>query len=1293
MLRKDNFHSALAALGYAAKDGVWGKTISGAIMQVDFGEERLTYPSGVTIEGEFTTNFTSPENFVVFECVDRLLTLGYKPEHLTLEPKWKVGHGASGGRADVVVKDNDGAVFAIIECKTAGREFEDAWSESLEHPSQLFSYAQQEGSTQIVCLYASNWNGDEVVRDYYVIPVQDNAALLRTVDEDGIAATYAKAGTAAQKFKAWKETYGGEASTQGLFESNSQPFQFGKQNYSAADLKELAHADIQKKYHQFATILRKYNVSGRENAFDKLVNLFLCKVVDEQQNPTALKFYWRGLAYDTHFDLQDRLQSLYQQGMKQFLGEDVTYITQEAIDNAFRFLEKGDEDATRDTINQYFKALKFFKNNDFGFIDVHNEKLFYQNARILLAIVEMLQDIRLKSDSDDHSNQFLGDMFEGFLDAGVKQSEGQFFTPMPIVKFIMASLPLEEIVAGSDGPPQAVDYACGAGHFLTELARQLRPLVEKYKGEGVDIRDYYRAITGVEKEYRLSKVAKVSTFMYGQDDIRVIHADALGAATDVRAGSHQILVANPPYSVKGFLETLTPAERRTYELYGPLDEKSLRTNNAIETFFIERAKQLLAPGGVAAIILPSSILSNDARQYVQTRSLLLQHFHIIAIAELGSGTFGKTGTNTVTLFLRRRAEDPTAARHFLNRADDWIHGDVSAQSKKNKRYGDLHLLEGYCAHVGLPFDHYREFLHSGTPDEVLTTTDIWQDYSKAYLASAEVREQRKKRGFKALSEAEQDAQLLEGLYRRVREVEKDKLHHFLLAQSNGGPVLIIRSPTGTKAIKKFLGYNWSQAKGKEGIKYLAGQASKDDDDDEVDEKTGQLKSFDDKESARILSNLSSLANISTFLYNPSQKEDRAKLNYHILEAFRGKPLALPEELGDVAWTARLEDMLDFGRKDFGKAIGLAAKEKAAPIATKYPLEKLGNVITLSYGSPLPEAQRKAGTFPVVGSNGIVGEHNSAIVKGPGIVVGRKGSAGKLTWIDGDFFPIDTTFYVEILDKGKLSMDYAFLALGLLNFEGKVGGTGVPGLAREDAYSLGLPIPPPDVQQSIITECRVVDEKVEAARADIEAARAEIEQKVQATFNGVHPQPLSSIATFNPSKSELRDLDGDMLVSFVEMASVSNEGFIENKEDRPLKSVRQGSYTYFADEDVIVAKITPCMENGKCALAKGLTNSIGMGSSEFHVVRTRGTVLPAYIFHHLNRAVVRADAEKDFTGASGHRRVPISFYENLRIPVPSPEAQQKLVDEISALEAQIAAARLAIEAAPAEKAVVLKKWLE
>ncbi|HEY8688923.1 MAG TPA: N-6 DNA methylase [Chitinophagaceae bacterium] len=1023
------------------------------------------------------------------------------------------------------------------------------------------------------------------------------------------------------------------------------------------------------------------------------MNLFLCKVVDEKENPSNLKFYWRGMAYDTDFDLQDRLQQLYQQGMKQFLGEDVTYINQQTIDEAFTFI-KDDPDATRETINRYFKQLKFFTNNDFAFIDVHNEKLFYQNAIILLRIVEMLQDIHLKNDSDEHNNQFLGDMFEGFLDAGVKQSEGQFFTPMPIVKFIMNSLPLEQIIVDSEQPPKAIDYACGAGHFLTELARQLKPLVEKYKKS--EIKQYYRNITGLEKEYRLSKVAKVSAFMYGQDDINIIYADALARNANIEDGTYNILVANPPYSVKGFLETLTMPEKRSYELLGSLDNKSIVTNNAIETFFIERAKQLLVSDGIAAIILPSSILSNDAKLYQRTREILIKYFHIIAIAELGSGTFGKTGTNTVTLFLKRRKREPAEADHYKNRVESWLHDkELNPSNKKNKLFNDLHLAEAYCEHIGIAFNDYKQLWIDESPNETIEQSEMWQDYQNSFYNRTEVKNLQKRAVFKRLDVAAQKVELNQLLFRHVKQIEKEKVYYFLLVHSNSVPVLIIKSPSDNKAAKKFLGYEWSAAKGNEGIKYF-NAAHLPESDDEPALVTAQLNS------------------IQTPLYNPTQKEDATKLNYYIQQNYIGISFTIPESLNEFAHIVRLQDMLDFNRKDFNKAISLSS-QKTEIFVSKWEIKKLGEVCKILIGGTPPrnnqayfegnnlwvsisemKSQEITDTKEKITNEGIKNSNVKLIPKGT-TLLSFKLSIGKTAIAGTNLYTNEAIAGLIPVDKKLLIDEYLFQLFNSKVIDLENVGNKAFGKSLNSEFlksEVKIPIPPIKVQQSIITECRSVDKSVKQALEAANNVEAEINKKIEECFKNNFPLfSLSQIVTTNPSKTEIKDLDNNMSVSFVDMDSVNEKGYIEKKEDRTLKSLRKGSYTYFAEEDIIIAKITPCMENGKCALAKSLTNAIALGSSEFHVFRVSDKILPEYLFYHLNRQKIRDEAEKKMTGASGHRRVPISFYENLKIPVPSIQIQQQLVEEIEILEAQIATSQIVIDNAPGQKQAILKKWLE
>lgn len=1067
MITPDNLPNFLAALGFAKTKSIWRKAIGSATLEVDVAKQQLIYPEaqGLIVNERQTCNFAANENFVVFECVHRLLEKGYKPEHIELEPKWKLGHGASGGRADILIRDNAKKPLLIIECKTPGREFDKAWRDTQRDGDQLFSYAQQIAETQFLCLYASDFAGDTVSYVSNIVAHRDNQKYL---EDNPQFKSFKDATDVKERFAVWRDTYKLDCTTKGIFEDNIQPYHIGKDKYSLADLREIGDADQKGKYHEFATILRQHNVSGRENAFDKLVNLFLCKLVDETRNPHDLKFYWKGVAYDTHFDLLDRMQQLYQAGMKEFLGEDITYIDQSAVRNAMRFI-KQNPDATQKAVWQLFLQQKFFTNNDFSFIDVHNERLFYQNAEVLLKILQMWQDFRLTG--DHKHNQFLGDLFEGFLDQGYKQSEGQYFTPMPICRFILMSLPLHALAARPDEPPRAIDYACGAGHFLNELAQQFKALLPA----DTDLAGYHEAIYGVEKEYRLSKVAKVSAFMYGQQGINICYGDALvekhAAFPGIHDNGFDLLVANPPYSVKGFLETLPEVERARYTLTGTV--KDYESNNSIECFFVERAKQLLKTGGIAAIILPSSILSNGGGTYVRAREILLQYFDIVAIAEFGSGTFGKTGTNTVTLFLRRKATSPDTAEHYRERVAEWFAADDNQGV-----YRDAHLIDRYAAHIGIAADDYKTLL-AGRPNAALLAHETFALYRKAFDASSEIAALKKQKNFKAKPQAEQATELAKRFLAFVQAIERDKLYHFVLAADQTNPVLIVKSPTDTKTQKAFLGYDWSSAKGDEGIKLVK-----------------------DAHGRHV-----------TVLYDETDRRNAAKLNRCISDNFDGTLTTVPVALADYASTARLVDMLDFSRVEFEKQFSLTTKAVFST-STQWPL-----------------------------------------------------------------------------------------------------------------------------------------------------------------------MPLREVATLNPSKSEIKNVAPETMVSFVEMAAVSESGYIASMEPRKLGGLKKGSYTYFAESDIIIAKITPCMENGKCALATGLTNGLGMGSSEFHVIRTdRSQVLPAFAFAFLNRAELRAIAEKSMTGASGHRRVPEAFYAELKIPVPPLDIQQQIVAECEAVDNEVAAAQANIIAA-------------
>ncbi len=1300
MITTENFKNVLKYLEFKKDKDVYYKEFKDidAILKVDFKNKKLIYPTnkGFIISGDFTTSFTQKENFVVFECVHRLFEKGYKPNHIELEPKWTVGHGASGGRADIMVKDNSGKSLLIIECKTAGKEYEDEWKKTLINGGQVLSYAKQAGSTQFVALYASDFIDDMVIPKYYLLILKDNEKLLEElVDKEPLSYEKAKLLDREDIFKAWKETYSQDFATKGLFEDDIPAYDIGKTKYSLQDLDKINSNDIQGKYHQFATIMRQHNVSGRENAFDKLVNLFLCKIVDETNNPDELKFYWKGIAYDSFFELQDRLQKLYQEGMKRFLGEDVTYIDNEAIDQAFRFFKK-DPDATKETIKKYFRELKFFTNNDFAFIDVHNEKLFYQNAAVLLKIVQMLQDIRLKDTEEEH--QFLGDMFEGFLDQGVKQSEGQFFTPMPIVKFILKSLPLENIINENENIPKVIDYACGAGHFLNEYAQEIKSIVKVNKE--IEIEKYYENIVGIEKEYRLSKVAKVSSFMYGQDDINIVYGDALANLPKIKNNEYSVLVANPPYSVKGYLETLSVAERKNYQLIETVGEKSYPNNNSIEAFFIERAKQLLKPGGIAAIIVPSTILtkgkakstSSSTNIYVATREILLKYFDIVAIAEFGSGTFGKTGTNTVTLFIRRKEEDPAPALHYKNRIDDWFKGDKTKQGV----FEDEHLIKKYCAHIEIKFNDYETLL-KGNPSEALLECEIFLAYKKEFDKWAEIKNRKKQKTFKNLKKEKQEKELKEKFISYIVTTEKDKLYYFVLASLNPREVLIVKSPSKKSEIKEFLGYDWSSAKGNEGIKYLGNATIDTIEGEDEDEGIEVLE----KEDKRVLSNLLNLNNINTPLYDPKDKYNEGKINNLILYNFKGLEFKIPESLESFVSKSSLINMLDFERIDFPKTISLTPRKKIS-FETKWELTPLYSLISIINGlwkgekPPFSKVNVIRNTnFTMDGKLDLTDvavldvekkQYSSRKLEFGDIIIEKSGGSstqavGRVVFFDikkGEYSFSNFTTRLRCNSKEIIS-EYLYF---LLNYIYQTGDTfhlqsGLANLKNLDLnlyLATKIPVPPMSIQNKIISESNAIDNEFKKSKLIISDSNKEIEN----LFNNADSKANS---TYRLSDNGIFDIG---IGKRVLKNEINNEG-----KGIPVYSANVFKQFGYIDKELLKDFSKP---------------SILWGIDGDWMVKTLPANKPFYPTDHCGVMRVKTDVlhprylawlllkEGQRVRFSRSNRASIDSMKGLTVKAPSKVVQMKAVLEVQKLERDIRGAEKVISSISKRKEEVIKKYL-
>ena len=186
--------------------------------------------------------------------------------------------------------------------------------------------------------------------------------------------------------------------------------------------------------------------------------------------------------------------------------------------------------------------------------------------------------------------------------------------------------------------------------------------------------------------------------------------------------------------------------------------------------------------------------------------------------------------------------------------------------------------------------------------------------------------------------------------------------------------------------------------------------------------------------------------------------------------------------------------------------------------------------------------------------------------------------------------------------------------------------------------------------------------------------------------------LTEVAKINPRRRTIERAD-DALTSFVPMEAVDDVlGEVTQVVSQPFLKIRKG-YTYFENGDVIFAKITPCMQNGKHAVVSDLIDGFGFGSTEFHVVRASPEVLPEWIHYFLRRRETLDAAIKTFTGAVGQQRVPPSFLENLELPVPPVEEQRQIAARLKAQLTEVETARQAAQAQVRDAALLYTKLVD
>lgn len=1237
----------ITALGFIPKNGtsgVYHKVYSdhdNYVISIDFDKEHIEYGDKIVAESKTTQNFSQPENFVVLECVDRLLLQGYKPQYIILEKTWPSGHGTS-GRLDICVNREDGEPYMLIECKTYGKEYNKESARIHKDGGQLFTYFQLSGGkADVIMLYASELKGSKFIYVNEIIKIEDD---YRNGDVKDI-------------YEKWNKL----TKDNGIFDSWIQPYNFQSKALTKEQLKEIKAEDSSFIFNRFLEILRHNVVSDKGNAFNKIFTLFLCKVYDETTTGEGeeLKFQWLE-GRDNHVDFQLRLTDLYSKGMKKFLDRTVSDFNNEDFDKRCANLNED----TKQYLLREVNKLRLEKNNEFAIKEVYDNASFEENAKVVKEVVELIQGYRIRYNK---RQQYLSDFFELLLTTGLKQEAGQYFTPVPIAQFIIKSLPLDSIMAEKlsrkDGEilPYMIDYAAGSGHFITEFMHEIQDIIND-----CDISKYIEEtrkhlinwqnchfdwatdyVYGIEKDYRLVKVGKVGCYLHGDGLANVILSDGLAnfcnnkeykgklrkKVNDAQKDNQQfdIVLSNPPYSVSSFRQTTRDYyTEQDFELYNSLTDNS----SEIECLFVERTKQLLKDGGIAGVILPSSILSNSGI-YTKAREIILQYFDIVAIAELGSNTFMATNTNTVILFLRRRnnyfaANTKSAVDTFFRTLNDVTINGIETPASK------------YVAHVweGLDYTDYVTLLQK-SPNDKVKAHEIYAEYKKKISAR-------------------NDAKLFE----TILSIEVEKLLYFVLAYSQ--KVVIVKS--GEKDIeKKFLGYEFSNRRGNEGIHAI--QRGKN-----IDECT---KLFD--------------ANIYD---NPK------KASTYVYKAFKGdytSPIA--ESMQSHISRVSLIDMLTFDRDNFEKGISLTTKKKVL-IDSKYNQLKLIDLSTLlkrgksaKYGNSkiqIIKSGQARGWFDFdfsekhyVDETFVIDERK--LVRGDLLINSTGvGTAGRVTYFgeDGDFV-VDSHITIFRPNQNLILPEYALCVLGVIGFDNienmALGQSGQIELSLDIIGNIKIPVPPIDVQKQIVEEIGKVDKSVSNSMLRINECETDIESLLS-SFNFADSM-LNTIAPFTTKSIKYSDIESETYIT--------TDNMLQNKLGIiPFEGVANiSSITEYKPEDILISNIRPYLKKIWFA------DKEGGCSKDVLVLRSADTskYLPKYIFYMLRRDTFFdyvMEGKKGIKMPRGNKEDILKY----RIPVPSINEQKRIVSQIEALEMEINSARITIKNAANKKQVILDKYL-
>ncbi|EIT7850175.1 restriction endonuclease subunit S, partial [Campylobacter coli] len=478
-------------------------------------------------------------------------------------------------------------------------------------------------------------------------------------------------------------------------------------------------------------------------------------------------------------------------------------------------------------------------------------------------------------------------------------------------------------------------------------------------------------------------------------------------------------------------------------------------------------------------------------------------------------TFGATGTNTIILFLRKK-ETFKQENHLISQDYSLIKERIEAENLKDNENFYQNYLSAYCDFRKFDKELYSNFLN-GNLDSNLAELEAFKDYRNAFRQTSDYKKLKESKIYKE----SKDKQDLEdkAFLAYAQAIEKDKLLYFCLSLNQ--EVLIIKSPSDIKEQKKFLGYEWSNRKGDEGLKELHEP-------------------------------------YLSPLFERGNPQNETKLNTLIYKSFLNTLDVIPQELQTYATKARLVDMIDFEKVEFNKAISLnpsnsTQSEMSNPFAnSKYELVRLVEIenIKIQKGQNITQKLAKIGNIKVVaGGKDYAYFHNDFNRNENTITISASGAnAGYVNFWKEKIFASDCTT-INLPNLKVIQFIYYVLKCNQKYIMSLARGAAQPHVYPKDIENIKIPLPPLEIQKQIVAECEKVEEQYNTIRMSVEEYQNLIKTILQkcGIIDDGGGYELNSILE-NLQKLESK-LDFNLLLSLIEEQISHSEVLVEETQSK------------------------------------------------------------------------------------------------------------------------------------------------